>query len=263
MHAVLVVMALSLPSMAASQDAEGVLKRVQSTYAAMQSYSQRFSTRLTRRVDQGPAVTVGSYGELRVARPNKLFLTLTSPATGTIVAVCDGVTLTTYASKTNVYRRQPAPGTLAAVVRALRPYGIGMDRDPLYFFAAGTGGHGIVAPRLKPAVTLSGARCLVVSGTFSVSLPRGTRQGVATLSVDAASHLLRKVELSLPSVPVTATVRTKRSGRPATERRTMRVSSTSTLYVQGMQANPTLGADAFRFAPPKGAVEDKLSSPGR
>ena len=117
------------------QPAETALARMEAAYRTVAALhcKVRWSARYTGSMSADDFPPPGPDTlELRMQRPNKLFLAAASKRSGkqsSFLVVCDGTTLTSWKSWTNSYRQTKAPATLAGMARLLPDDVIGVSID--------------------------------------------------------------------------------------------------------------------------------------
>ena len=192
--------------------------------------------------------------ELRMERPNKLYLSSASKRDGkqsSYLIVSDGTTLTYWRSATNSFIQKKGPTTLAGIARLLPDTAIGVtidntweaesiaewdlladDRTPAITKAAATGGVlTMTGPERLGDAQVNVVRLTAPSGALPIQIEQ-------RLYLDVESYLLRGLATSA------------RGKHPDTGR-DFTVEMRAVYDVHTTQ--PTFSADAFRFVAPRGA----------
>ncbi|MCC6731288.1 MAG: DUF2092 domain-containing protein [Chthonomonadales bacterium] len=239
---------------AGAQDAQAILRRVEQSYRALSSYTQTIGTTATTRVGKVNR-TQGFQSRLKYVRPNRMLLTITTPAAGTVTVACDGKQIILHRSLTGQFVRRAAAPDLAGVLKSLGRLGIGSEMDPLYFLANPSAVRRLMSAKIVGSRAIAGQPCQLVRAKWvSTSLLRG-KTGTITLAVEKATGLVRRVEMEFRGVPVTIVERDTRGAKPAVTRRKGTLTRTVTITAQEVKANPRLSERDLRFSPPPGSVE--------
>jgi hypothetical protein len=135
--ALLACAAASLPRQqrAADPTAEAALAKVEAAYRTVPALhiKVRWSARYTGSMSADDFPVPGPDTlELRMQRPNRIFLSAVSKRSGkesSFLVVSDGATLTSWKSWTNTYRQIKAPATLAGMARQIPDDVIGVSVD--------------------------------------------------------------------------------------------------------------------------------------
>ena len=252
MRRLVLVTALALLAVdtAGAQDGNAILRRIEAAYGALRSYSHKASTTEIAATAQGKRIG-GATNELRFSRPDKVYVSITSPQVGLVTAATDGKTFIGYRSSTNLYRRKPAPATLLAFDQAARGVGITNLLDPMYFLIGKKAE--LAGVRTAGKSTVNGVSCNVVTGTYRA----GKTTWTVTLYAEAATSLLRKTSLVTRGVPATIRVPVRHGGKVVQVSRALPLDISVVTIVQQLTTNTPLPDSAFQFRPPAGAVEQK------
>ena len=103
--------AIGITSMAGAQDAASIAKKMQAAYQNVNSYSQRTSAS-GRVVIGGESQVSGMTAEVRYAKPNRAYIIVSAPSTGSVVGMNSGSGLTVYTTKLNKVIKLPAADSL-------------------------------------------------------------------------------------------------------------------------------------------------------
>jgi hypothetical protein len=253
-----------LPVAASAQSGQAQLDRMYKFYAGAQSFGQTASNS-TYRVLGPSRQMAGLQSELRFQRPNKVYIAITSPSLGSLLAGCDGTTMTIYSSKRNQFDRLPAPKDLKGILEVLARLGIGAEMDALFFLAFTPPANFVSNPTLKPNENVNGTPCSVVEGGYVSPLMMRGRKGVATLYMDAKTGALMKTKLSFLKMPVKVRAPVLKDGKqvvkdkkPVYMEKSLTMDIISSQVVNRIETAPKFDAASFAVKVPAGAVELKM-----
>jgi outer membrane lipoprotein-sorting protein len=246
-------LALLSAQAATAQNGIPALKKVQAAYLGLNSYSQTVSTTLISRVANRQAVA-GQTSELRYQKPNRIYISVSSPESGSVVTYNNGKEMLVYRGKLNAYQKASAKPTVKAYVAALRAYGIGTMLDPLAFLTGDPVQSALTSAAMKGSAVLEGAKCDVVAGTIAPALAGKAKTATATFWIDKATNLLRKVEIVTKGVPATARMRVMVKGKPVVKSQPIQIDTTITMNIRNVKVNPPLNDASFTFQPPANAI---------
>lgn len=192
---------LSLLALAAhaQQNAATLVKQVDAAYRSLKGCSYTATATIYIR-QEGRTASLGSSANVRVQKPNRLYISVTTPQNGTLTFACDGRTATAYNTRVNQYVSLPAPATIGEVMQALNradaqlfnhaiaaaPY------DALYFLEE-RGGAPPMSWKVTGKARAGSVECTVVTGVPTV---RSDVKKV-TLWIEPSSRLLRKAQVIL------------------------------------------------------------------
>jgi len=234
----------------AQQNAQAMVKQVEAAYRNLNSCAYTATATIYIR-QSGRSASLGSTAIVRMQKPNRLFISVTTPQNGTLTFACDGRTATAYNTHFNQYVSIPAAQTIGGVVQALNRADVELFNhaiaaapyDALYYLE----GHGGAPPVIWKAMgtaRVGTVPCAVLSGTPKV--PSDVKR--VTLWIEPASHLLRKAQVVLAG--------TAAGGK-------QKVSGQATLIEEYLKfkANPPLTEADFRIAIPGNATKRSYSAP--
>lgn len=256
MAALISVLAALLSAPAQSQDATAILRRMYAAYSGLNSYRQTASTTVTQTINNQRA-TFGLATELRYQKPDRVYISVTSTSSGTLVALSDGRERLLYRSVTRIYRKSPPASSLKEFVAGLRSAGIGSEYDPLYFLQAPAPLQGLSGIAYQGKTRVNDGDCHIIRASFRSNVVAKGSPGVVTFYVDQKQFLLRRVTMLFTNVTVTAPVRVRKNGREALERRQFKSNINYSTIIQKFEANPPLDNSAFAYTLPKDAFEQK------
>lgn len=236
MTPILLALLLLRPSPAAADE----IGRVSRAYAALHSYTQLTETEAHGQVG-GQATTTTYRSTLRVRRPDRVFLEVTSPAIGALLASNDGEALRIYASRTRQIWTMPPVRTVHAFFAALSRHQMAFECDPISFLCGRAPALSAVSAR---QITVEGISGTMLTGTLASEVTWPGVRGRASLLVDTSTQLIRRVELAFTAIPV-------RSGVAGGS---LIAANTITVRVRSLRANPALAESSFVFATPRGAI---------
>jgi len=249
--AILMAMIGALPVCALAQDGPTIMRRLRSAYAALTSYAHQTSVTVALRGDQYDQVA-GNTGVTRYRKPNRLYVSVTNPQSGTLVSASNGREQIIYRSKWNQFERRPAPATLAAAIKSLAAIEVDTSLlDPLYFLQGKALPPTVTDVVTRGTASVNGVSCYVVVGTIR-------SRARVTFWVDRKSYLLRKMQVVYNDLPITVPIPRLKNGKRVTERRRILFRGTISEVIQEIQINPPLDDSAFNFVVPKGAIERNL-----
>ena len=253
-------MGSSLPSQqpATHAAAETALTRMEAAYSALPRLhiKVRWTAKYTGGMSDEDFPLPGPDSlELRLERPNRFYLSSTSKRSGkqwSYVIVSDGTALTYWRSATNSYIQKKAPATIADIAALLPDTAIGVTIDngweeesiAEWDLLADAKARSIreVASGLTAMLTLTGPEKLgdAQVNVVRLSLPSAALpfQIEQRYYLDAESYLLRGLATSA------------RGKHPETGR-DFTVEMLGVYEIHTTQ--PTFGATAFQFVPPRGA----------
>jgi outer membrane lipoprotein-sorting protein len=226
------------------------------TYGGLHSYRQTASTTVTQTINNQRA-TFGLATELRYQKPDRAFISVTSTASGTLVALTDGQQTLLYRSVTGIYRKSPPARSLKDFVAALRTAGIGSEFDPLYFLQSPPPLQGLTGIVYQGKTRVNDGDCHIIRATFRSNVVAKGTAGVVTFYVDQKQFLLRRVTMLFNNVTVTAPIQARKGGREVLERRQFKSNLSYSTIIQQFEANPALDSAAFTYNLPKDAFEQK------
>lgn len=254
--AILLGAVCALSGEARAQDGPTILRKMRAAYAALHSYSHEASVTVAVRSGESSEVT-GNTGVVRFQRPNRLYVSVSAPQTGTFVSASNGREQVLYRSKTNQYERRPAPATLEAAIRSLTDIYVDTTMlDPLYFLQGKELPPTVTGLKAKGRANVNGVPCYVVEATArarTITGAVGTQR--ITFWVDRKTYLLRRMQMTYAGVPISVPVVSIQNGKRVMSRRQMIFSGTISEVIQDIQVNPRLDESAFTYAMPKGATE--------
>jgi len=245
---------LLLPTGAYAQDAMAVVRKMEAAYAGMKSYSQKMSA--TGKVVIGTVARMsGMTSELRISRPNQLFIVVSNPGVGTIAAFTDGKQQTVFHSLARVYTQTAASPTLKDFVADLKTHSVVAILDPLYFLIGEkTDKYATGFKQLKPE-KINNYDCDVVVDALKPGTPLNTgKSGTITFWVEQKTGLLRKLEMQLLQVPSQVAKQVTKNNKTGAEISKVLSDQTITEVIQELQVNPPLGQDSFTYPIPKGTM---------
>lgn len=254
--AFITVLAACLSSSAQSQDANAILQRMYAAYSGLTSYRQTASTTVTQTINNQRA-TFGLATELRYQKPDRAYISVTSTASGTLIALTNGRERMLYRSLTRMYRKSPPAANLKEFVAGLRSAGIGSEYDPLFFLQAPVPLQGLSGIAYQGKTRVNDGDCHIIRANFRSNVVAKGSPGVVTFYVDQKQFLLRRVTMLFTNVTVTAPVRVRKNGRESLERRQFKSNINYSTVIQRFEANPALDSSAFTYELPKDAFEQK------
>lgn len=217
-------------------DADAIYTKVKAAYAALQTYSDK-GTLVTEYHAQGGPV-IEHYAFATAFRPPRQFIFSSEKASSgeRFVIWADGGDFSTFWSATNVTDDYPqGQGDTAFAISSAPTQEATVTVAPLLFPKAELQGplanfRDLTAEGFE---AVDGHRCYKIGGTIAIAYGTGTVTGAraATVWIDAESLLVRKLfEATAAGTAAGVTDQTTMTFDPL--------------------ANPDLGTDAFKFAPP-------------
>jgi hypothetical protein len=230
-----------LPQVGAAQQEGDIVAKSRAAYAALTSYADSGTVIIESKVSGGPAIVEHHRFVTYYQAPRRFFHDFREdPKAGgdQVVVWCDGSDFNTWWSATKVHDRyEKGRGATAFAVTQLPTNGSVTQIPPLLFATAGL--HGPLADfanyRMVATEEIAGRRHYKLSGdvTLAYQTGRGGRARATTVWIDAETLLVRKVvEETPPGLPGGTVQRVTTTFDP--------------------RANPSLGAERFRFLPPAG-----------
>jgi outer membrane lipoprotein-sorting protein len=238
---------------ATAQDGIAALKKAQAAYISLNSYSQTVSTTILTKVGSQQSVA-GQTSELRYQKPNRIFISVSSPQSGSVVTYNNGKEMLVYRGKINAYQKVTPKPTVKAYVTALREFGIGTMLDPLALLTGDPVQSAFTSATAKGSDVLDGSKCKVVSGNIVPTLAGKAKSATATFWIDNATNLVHKIEIVTKGVPATARMRVMENGKPVVKTKLITLDSTISMSIQNIKVNPPLNDASFTFTPPAGAI---------
>jgi outer membrane lipoprotein-sorting protein len=193
------------------EDASALVAKMERAYSSLKSYSQTATATGEVVIENFKRRGVVNSQILYVA-PNKLRITLTNDAVGTVVVTSDGKELVVSGGKRKAPAHYPAPATLREIMAKLKAHQIVATLDPLYFLTGETASKMAGGFTIKGEDTIVGELCDKVAGVIKREGFPNVRGGTITFWIDRKTSLLRKTELMLKGVPL----RTASSTDPGT-----------------------------------------------
>jgi outer membrane lipoprotein-sorting protein len=247
---------MALASAGFAQDGNAMIKKMEAAYAGLRSYTQRTSASGTVIIGKSKQMR-GMTAELHYQQPNKIFISVTSPQTGTIAAFTDGRDQTVYRSQIRIYSKQAAPPSARGFIVNLAIYQIEAFMDPLFFIEGETAGKYASSFVFRGVSKVNGQSCNLVVGQMKPATLKGAKSGTVSFWLDPATNLIRKVQVERKGMPVRFAVKGTKNGRPATNMVTVPSDQIVSELVQEMQVNPPLNDSAFSYPIPKDSIEQK------
>lgn len=225
-----------------AQTGDELVRKVEAAYGALKSYSH--TMRATGQVViEGSSRTGELTSELRYKAPNKLYMSINSPAVGTVTAVTDGKREIIYFGRRNAVLRLPSPPSLKQFLEGLKKFQIAAVLDPLYFLVGEPASKLATGFVVKGQDTVNGAACDMVMGTIKRNTVQTARSGRITLWIDRKTLLVRKTMLELQGVPLRTSSRKDPKSPPVIQ--VSLANETLAEAVQKMQINPPLKDSDF------------------
>ena len=258
--AVLACAAVTLHSQkpATDQAAETTLARMESAYKTIGALhiKVRWSARYTGAMSADDFPLPGPDTlELRMQRPNKLFLTAVSKRSGkqsSFLIVSDGTTLSSWKSWTNTYRQTKAPATLEAMARQVPDDVIGVSVGGTWESQVIAEWDLLVDNRGLSAAKMAAASGAVMTMTGPEKL-RGAQVNVLRIAPPTAAvgfTLEQRLYLDAESYLLRGLATSARGKHPDSGRDfSVEMLGEYELHTTG----PTFTDADFRFVPPRGA----------
>lgn len=248
---------LSIGGYAHADNARNVMKRVYEVYQGLTSFTQNSNDNDTFRAGKYH-MTLGTTTLLRYRKPNDLYLSITGPRVGTVVATNHGNQEMQYVSNLNKYRLLPAAPSAAIFMQTLKPLGIIAILDSLYYITGGSLDQAADHLKYKGKVKLNGKLCFLLSANLKPNqIPPKTK---ATLEfwVDSQNYLLKKIRWDITGVsrivPYVKVVKKKK----VVERKKVTGTETLTEYIVSSSINPSMRDSDFKYTLPSDAVQQRL-----
>ncbi|MGC8668746.1 MAG: LolA family protein [Chthonomonadales bacterium] len=244
------ILVLPRVSAYAQQNAAILVKQVDAAYRNLKACSYTATATIYIR-QGGRTASIGSTATVRVQKPNRLYISVTTPQNGTLTFASDGRTATAYNTRFNQYVSIPAGRSIGETIQLLNRADVELFNhaiaaapyDALYFLEE-HGGAPSMAWKAAGNARVGSVACMVVSGIPTVQ----SDVKKVSLWIEPASHLLRKAQVVL-------------AGTAAGSKG--KVSGQATLveeYVK-LRANPSLTDADFRAAIPGNAVKRQYPAP--
>jgi len=247
---------------ARAEDGKALMGKVYAAYAGLRSYTQTVSGSVVERIGGQTRGVAGQTAEVHYEKPNRLYVTVTSPQTGTVAAFSNGREMTVYRSRYDTYMKFPAPPTAAEFVKSLGKFGVVAQLDALDFLAGNTADSFVSSYSSPTTAKVNGVVCYVVTGTLKPM--RSARSARITYWVDQRSHLIRKLQLEKNGVPTPVRVVRTVKGKQVASVRVILVDNSVTETIQEMQPNPSLSDAAFSYRiPPSATQQDPAKALGQ
>ena len=202
-------------------------------------------------------MTLGTTALLRYRKPNDLYLSISGPKVGTVVATNHGGQEMQYVSNLNKYRLLPAAPSAAIFVETLRPLGIIAMMDSLYYITGGSLNQAADNLKYKGKVKLNGKICFLMSATVKPNQIPPKTEATVEFWVDSQNFLLKKIRWNITGVtrivPYVKVVKKKR----VVERKKVTGTETMTEYIVSSSVNPSMTDSDFKYALPSNAIEQR------
>lgn len=202
-------------------------------------------------------MTLGTTALLRYRKPNDLYLSISGPKVGTVVATNHGGQEMQYVSNLNKYRLLPAAPSAAIFVETLRPLGIIAMMDSLYYITGGSLNQAADNLKYKGKVKLNGKICFLMSATVKPKQIPPKTEATVEFWVDSQNFLLKKIRWNITGVtrivPYVKVVKKKR----VVERKKVTGTETMTEYIVSSSVNPSMTDSDFKYALPSNAIEQR------
>jgi outer membrane lipoprotein-sorting protein len=239
-----------------AENAQSVMKRLYEVYQGLTSFTQNSNDNDTFRAGKYH-MTVGTTVLLRYRKPNDLYLSITGPRIGTVVATNHGGREMQYVSNLNKYRLMPEAPSAAIFIETLRPLGIISIMDSLYYIAGKSLNQAADHLKYKGKVKLNGKLCYLMSATVKPNqIPPNTKATVE-FWVDSQNFLLKKIRWDVTGVtrivPYIKVVKKKR----VLERKKVTGTETMTEYIVSSSINPSMTDSDFKYTLPSDAIEQR------
>ena len=246
----------------AAEDGGAIMKKLSAAYLALKSYDQKSSV---TQVTNGPGVNrlQGCTADVRYQSPNKVYVGVSAPQTGTIAGSSDGRSQIIYRSASNAFTKYPAPANLREFMQRMAPFGVAAMLDPVYFLQGVRTDLLVSNLKLVGTETVNGAACYKVRGTMKAGLAPNGSSGTITFLVDKRQYLLRKTIMTISRIPYAARVMKMQNGKRVPTTHRIYLNQTLTETIQEMRPNPALNDAAFAYKAPKGATEQAAPTPAK
>lgn len=251
------MVAMLAPTGANAQDGIAILKKVQSSYLGLKSYSQKVSSTVTTKIAGRTGVT-GQTSELRYQQPNKVYMVVSTAQVGSFVSYNNGHEMFVYRGRINAYVKRPGKSDVKSYVVALKEYGVGTMLDPLAFLTGEPIQSAFSSATMKPAVTIDGVKCDLVIGRLAPRLAGKAKSATASFWIDKGTNLLRKIQIATGGLPAIARVTSRQNGKQVVKNVQIQIDSTLTMNIQEAKVNPLLTDASFSYQPPKDAIEQHV-----
>ena len=227
---------------------------MQAAYQNVNSYSQKTSVS-GRSMIAGRSQVNGMTAEVRYAKPNKVYIIVSAPSTGSVVGMNTPAGMTVFLSQANRFIKMPAASSLKNVVEQLKQFNIAASLDPLYLLEGNSLDPFVSGWALKPKTTINGVSCTPLVGKLTKIALRGSESGNVTFYLDSA-FFVHKMTIEWKRLKVKVKVKpTAASPNPAPKQLFMDTTVIET--IQDFKINPQLSDADFVHPMPKDAKEQK------
>jgi outer membrane lipoprotein-sorting protein len=237
------------------EDANAIINKMYTAYAGLTSYEQQVGSTILESVRGGNMQVQGSTSQTRFAKPNKMYVNISSPI-GSIVNSSNGQELLIYRSQYNNFEKKPAPATPLEFVKEINRGGTLTLLDPLYFLSGQKLPPDVSGLSAQGTGSINGTSCYKVVGNIKTKDPATT--STVTFWIETKTYLLRKVTLNVKGLKMPQNVPVVKNGKQTVEQRILLVDRTISEVVQDMKINPSLDEARFTYDVPKNATEINL-----